>query len=144
MTTMLVLLRRALLSLVLLSPNLFAQGSAAKLILVEDFETTTVGEIPKEFTKTGAVAVVDDTAHSGKHALRMEAAERGPRRITKAGLEIAALGDFHWGRLYFKVKLPTPAPVIPEGKKVRRHPLDARQRQSDEPTAQRFDRGAPG
>ena len=91
--------------------------SASSLILAEDFEATPVGQIPAGFTKTGAVAVVEDMAHSGKHSLRIEPAERGPRRITKQGPEIAALGGEHWGRLYFKVKLPTPAPVIPEGKK---------------------------
>ncbi len=104
--------------LVLASPAAFAQSSSpAPLILSEDFETTAVGEIPPGFTKNGAVAVVDDAAHSGHKSLRIEAAERGPRRITKQGPEIAALGGEHWGRLYFKVKLPTPAPVIPEGKK---------------------------
>jgi hypothetical protein len=102
----------------LLSTAVFAESpSAAPLILSEDFEATPAGQIPAGFTKNGAVAVVDDMAHSGKHSLRIEPAERGPRRITKQGPEIAALGGEHWGRLYFKVKLPTPAPIIPEGKK---------------------------
>ncbi|HLX60548.1 MAG TPA: hypothetical protein VKX17_04615 [Planctomycetota bacterium] len=82
----------------------------AKLILAEDFESTPVGQIPKGFTKTGAVAVVDDVAHSGKKSLRMEAAEKGARRITLKGDAIATLGGQHWGRLYFKVQLPTPTP----------------------------------
>ena len=63
------------------------------------------------------MAVAEDAAHSGRRSLRIEAAEKGPRRITKQGPEIAALGGSHWGRLYFKVKLPSPAPVVPEGKK---------------------------
>ena len=82
----------------------------AKLLLEEDFEATPVGQIPKGFTKTGAVAVVDDVAHSGKKSLRMEAAINGARRITAKGGAIAALGGQHWGRLYFKVQLPAPAP----------------------------------
>jgi hypothetical protein len=86
-------------------------AKAAPLLLVEDFETTPAGQIPKGYTKTGAVAVVDDVAHSGTHALRMEAAVNGPRRITIAdkGL-MTALGGEHWGRLFFKVQLPTPVP----------------------------------
>jgi len=98
-----------------------AQGAppaaAPKLILSEDFESTPVGEIPKGFTKTGNVSVTEETSHSGKKCLRMEPAEKGARKITKTGPEIAALGGQHWGRLYLKVKLPTPVPTVPEGKK---------------------------
>jgi hypothetical protein len=83
---------------------------AGKPIFFEDFESTSAGQIPKVFTKTGAVSVVDDVAHSGKHSLRMEAATNGPRRITLKGDAIKALGGEHWGRLYFKVKLPAPVP----------------------------------
>ena len=83
---------------------------SAKLLLSEDFESTPAGEIPKGFTKTGAVGVVDDVAHSGKKSLRMEAAANGARRITAKGDVITALGGEHWGRLYFKVQLPAPEP----------------------------------
>ncbi len=92
----------------------FAQSP--KLLLSEDFETTAVGESPQGYTKSGAVGVVDDVAHGGKKSLRMEAVPRGARKITKQGPEIAALGGEHWGRLYYKVKLPAPTPTIPEGK----------------------------
>lgn len=94
-----------------------SQARAAKPALVEDFESTAVGQIPAGFTKSGAVSVTDETAHSGKKCLRIEPAEKGARKITKQGPEITALGGEHWGRLYLKVKLPTPVPVIPEGKK---------------------------
>jgi len=82
-----------------------------KLLLVEDFENTAAGQIPKGFTKTGVVVVVDDVAHSGKHSLRMEPAANGPRRITLKGDIVTALGGQHWGRLYYKVKLPVPEPT---------------------------------
>jgi hypothetical protein len=83
---------------------------SAKPLLVEDFESTPVGQIPAGYTKSGVVGVVDDVAHSGKKSLRMEAAVNGARRITLKGDVLTALGGEHWGRLYFKVKLPTPTP----------------------------------
>ena len=86
-----------------------------KLLLVEDFESVPVGEVPPGFTKTGAVGVVDDVAHSGKKSLRMEAAPNGARKITLSGDVLKALAGEHWGRLYFKVQLPTPLPE-PGGK----------------------------
>ena len=104
----------ALTALLITSAGAFAQNQ--KIFLSEDFENVPVGEIPKGFTKTGSVAVSDDTAHSGKKSLKMDAAIRGARKITLQGPEAAAIGGEHWGRLYFKVKLPAPSPVIPEGK----------------------------
>jgi hypothetical protein len=92
----------------------FAEPSA--VLLSEDFENTAAGEIPKGFTKTGAIAVAEDAAHSGKHALRIEPATKGGRYITLGKEQAAALGGQFWGRLYFKVKQPSPVPVIPEGK----------------------------
>lgn len=87
-----------------------APAASGNPVLMEDFESTPAGQIPKAFTKTGAVAVVDDVAHSGKHSLRIEAAPNGPRRITLKGDVVKSLGGEHWGRLYFKVKLPAPVP----------------------------------
>jgi hypothetical protein len=94
----------------------FAQSPAPKVLFSEDFETTAVGAIPASCTKTGMVGVVDDVAHGGKKSLRMEPAQKGARKITLQGPVLAALGGQHWGRLYYKVKLPAPAPVVPEGK----------------------------
>jgi hypothetical protein len=82
----------------------------ARLLLIEDFESTAIGEIPKGYTKNGAVGVVDDVAHSGKHSLRIEPAVNGPRRIVLKGDLLNTLGGTFWGRLYYKVKLPTPTP----------------------------------
>ena len=82
-----------------------------KLLLLEDFETTATGQIPKGYQKTGAVSVVEDVAHSGRRSLRMEAAVNGARRISMKGAILTALGGQHWGRLYFKVQLPAPEPA---------------------------------
>jgi hypothetical protein len=82
----------------------------APLLVSEDFESTAVGQIPSAFTKTGMVAVVDDVSHSGKHSLRLDAVPHGARRITLKGDVLKALAGEHWGRLYFKVQLPTPVP----------------------------------
>jgi hypothetical protein len=81
-----------------------------KILVLEDFESTPVGEVPVGCTKQGEVGVVDDVAHSGKKSLRIEAAANGPRRITIKGDILTKLGGTFWGRLYFKVKLPTPTP----------------------------------
>jgi len=80
--------------LILASSRVFAETAPAELILSEDFESTPVGQIPKGFTKT----------------------VKGARIITLTGEKMAAIGGTHWGRLYYKVKLPAPLPVVPEGK----------------------------
>ena len=90
--------------------------AAADVLFAEDFDTTPVGEIPKGFTKTGAAGVAEDFAHSGKHSLRIEPATRGGRLITLPPPAAAAVGGEHWGRFYLRVKLPAPAPIVPEGK----------------------------
>src|SRR5207253_706538 len=85
-------------------------------IVSEDFEKTAVGQIPQGFTKTGAIAVAEDVAHSGKHSLKIEPAVKGGRFVSLPADKVAALGGEHWGRFYYKVKTPTPLPVVPEGK----------------------------
>ena len=82
----------------------------ATFFIYEDFESTDVGKIPKGFTSKGSVGVVDDVAHTGKHSLRLNAAVSGARQIVKQGAELAAMGGEHWGRLFFKVQLPSPLP----------------------------------
>src|SRR5262245_37505721 len=76
----------------------------APILLFEDFESTEAGQVPKGYTKQGAVGVDDTVAHSGKRSLRMDAAVNGPRRITTKSEALAQLGGTHWGRLYFKVQ----------------------------------------
>ena len=79
-------------------------------LFTEDFESTEVGAIPAGFTATGKVAVADDFAFSGKKSLRVEAAPRGPRRITLHGDILTKLGGQFWGRLYYRVQTPYPLP----------------------------------
>jgi hypothetical protein len=80
-------------------------------VMSEDFESTAPGSIPAGFTKTGDIAVEEGVAHSGTHALRIEPAVRGGRFISLDPDKVAALGGEHWGRLYFKMKTPTPMPT---------------------------------
>lgn len=80
-------------------------------LFTEDFEATPLGGIPSAFTATGKVSVTNDFANSGKNALRIEAAARGPRRITLKGDVLAKLGGQFWGRLYYRVEQPNPVPA---------------------------------
>ena len=117
MKTQLLPLSAAILALA--SSAAFAQSPAlapGDILLSEDFDSTPVGQIPKGFGSKGAVAVAEDAAHSGKHSLKMSPAEKGPRVITLNQTEANAIGSEHWGRLYYKVKLPSPLPVPPPGK----------------------------
>jgi len=93
-----------------------AESAPAEVIVSEDFEAVPVGQIPEGFAKTGAIGVAEDAAHSGKRSLRIEPAVKGGRFVTLPAAKVAALGGQFWGRLYFKVKMPAPLPVIPEGK----------------------------
>jgi len=81
-----------------------------KLLLLEDFETTAAGQVPKGYQKQGAVAVVEEGAHSGRHCLKCDAAPNGARKITLKGDILKELGGSFWGRLYFKVLTPMPDP----------------------------------
>src|SRR5947208_926864 len=80
-------------------------------IVSEGFESTAPGAIPAGFTKTGDIGVEEGVAHSGKRALKIEPAVKGGRFISLDPDKLAALGGEHWGRLYYKVKTPTPMPV---------------------------------
>ena len=81
------------------------------VIVSEDFKSTAAGAIPAGFTKTGDIGVEEGVAHSGTHALKIEPAVRGGRFISLDPGRVAALGGEHWGRLYYKVKTPTPMPT---------------------------------
>ena len=85
--------------------------SKATFFLFEDFESTEPGKIPKAFTPVGSVGVVDDVAHTGRHSLRLNAAVNGPRQIVWKGPQLTAMGGEHWGRLFYRVQLPSPLPA---------------------------------
>ena len=87
-------------------PAVIVPLSKATFFLMEDFETTDVGKIPKGFTSVGSVGVVDDVAHTGRHSLRLNAAVSGPRQIVWQGPALTAMGGEHWGRLFYRVRCP--------------------------------------
>lgn len=101
----------AALSIVVSGCTTTGGGSSSSILVSENFETTAIGAIPEGFTKTGNVGVAEGVAHSGKRALKVEPAVRGGRYISLAPDKVAALGGDHWGRMYFKVKTPTPMPT---------------------------------
>ena len=88
-----------------------SQSGGHGAIVSEDFESTPAGAIPTGFTKTDDISVEQGVAHSGTHALVIAPAVRGGRFISLAPDKVAALGGEHWGRMYFKVKTPTPLPT---------------------------------
>jgi len=74
-------------------------------LLCEDFEATAVGAVPKDWTAHGKAAVADDQASHGNRSLKVSPADNGERRIYHA---TAMLGAAHWGRVNYRVQLPTP------------------------------------
>jgi hypothetical protein len=99
------------LSIVVSGCAVTGQAPAPGLIVADDFESTAVGAIPSGFTRTGELGVEEGVAHSGKHALMIQPGVRGGRSIDLAPDKVAALGGAHWGRLYYKIKLPAPLPT---------------------------------
>lgn len=56
--------------------------SAGIYVICEDFESIGVGDVPAGWTRHGdAVGVVDDEAHTGKRALKLDAIPVWERRI---------------------------------------------------------------
>jgi len=86
-------------------------ASAPGIIVADDFESTAVGAIPAGFTKTGELGVEEGVAHSGRHALMIQPGVRGGRSIDLVPEKVAALGGEHWGRLYYKIRMPAPLPT---------------------------------
>ncbi|WP_437907696.1 hypothetical protein WME95_07280 [Sorangium sp. So ce327] len=80
--------------------------ASGRYILCEDFEDTDVGGVPQGWTKHGEpVAVADDQAAHGKHALKMGPVANGERRIYH---DASQLGSGHWGRIRYRVQRPVP------------------------------------
>jgi hypothetical protein len=74
-------------------------------LLCEDFEATAVDSVPKDWTAHGKAAVAEDQASHGKRSLKVSPADNGERRIYHP---TAMLGAAHWGRVNYRVQLPTP------------------------------------
>jgi hypothetical protein len=83
--------------------------TAGKYLICEDFEGTAEGAIPTGWTKHGNAAVAADEAARGTHSLKIAAAPNGERRIYA---DAAKLGGGHWGRIFFKVKVPVPSVFV--------------------------------
>jgi hypothetical protein len=87
-------------------PDASAGCAAGDYIVCEDFESTPVGATPQGWTKHGdASGVADGEAHGGTRSLELGAIPVWERRIYH---DASGLGAAHWGRIYFKVKLPVP------------------------------------
>ncbi len=82
-------------------------ATRSDLILCEDFESTAAGETPENWTVQGDVSVVAEGAR-GTGALRIGAANNGPRRITRT----MSLAGTHWGRVFYRVETPTPGVFV--------------------------------
>jgi hypothetical protein len=78
---------------------------SATYLLCEDFESTAVGSAPMGWTAHGKASVAEDQAGHGKHSLKVSPADNGERRIYHP---TTMLGAQHWGRVYYRVMLPTP------------------------------------
>jgi hypothetical protein len=93
-------------------PSLCASG---RYIVCEGFESTAVGTnvAPAGWTRSGAVDVIADAGnvYRGMHAMRINAAASGARRVTLSGATVTALGSSHWGRVFYKVQTPAPKPA---------------------------------
>jgi len=74
-------------------------------LLCEDFEGTAEGMVPAGWTAHGMASVAADQAHSGQHALKISPTDNGERRIYH---DVPTIGAQHWGRVYYRVQLPTP------------------------------------
>jgi hypothetical protein len=89
-------------------PSLCAPG---RFLLCEGFEGTAVGNTPPAgWTRTGSASVADDQAARGARAMKLAAATNGPRRFVYGNSE--AFGAAHWGRIFYRVQLPVPAPFV--------------------------------
>lgn len=85
--------------------------ASAAYAICEDFESSADGAVPSGWTKVGAVGTASDAAHGGTKSLKVGAATSGARRMRLTGARVTMLGGAHWGRLFYKVQTPAPAPT---------------------------------
>ncbi|MET0596121.1 MAG: hypothetical protein ABW133_25705, partial [Polyangiaceae bacterium] len=83
--------------------------TAGRYLICENFESTAEGAIPAGWTKHGNATVVSGEAARGLHALKIASAASGERRIYTDG---AKLGSGHWGRIFYRVEIPTPTVFV--------------------------------
>jgi hypothetical protein len=88
--------------------------ASGRFAICEDFEGTAVGAIPSGWGKspsnTTNVQVASDQAYRGSHSLKMLAQASGARNITKSAAALGSLAAGHWGRMFYRVQTPAPAP----------------------------------
>jgi hypothetical protein len=95
-------------------------GCAGKTYkLCEDFETGTVGQLPAGWTlqkSYGALspqnaALATDEFHSGKMSLKADdLGKSGAARALRSLAGLGATASKHWGRIFYKVQVPTATP----------------------------------
>jgi hypothetical protein len=84
-------------------------------VLCENFESSLLGGIPSGWTSQGAVSVVSAEAHWGTRSLKAAVATNGARRINFNTAPLGTVSTQHWGRVFYKVKLPAPMPTFAQG-----------------------------
>ncbi len=85
--------------------------------LCEDFETGTVGSAPTGWTRFngyGTASAQDQTLsteqfHAGAQALKSISGKKGVSRVQKSLSSLGATATKHWGRIFYKVQVPTPS-----------------------------------
>jgi hypothetical protein len=96
-----------------------AGGCAGKTYkLCEDFEASDSGGPPAGWTQHvgyGTASAQDQTVsterfHGGAKALKSLSAQKGISRIQKSLTTLGATADKHWGRIFYSVQSPAPAP----------------------------------
>jgi hypothetical protein len=87
----------------------------AGLAVCESFEETAAGALPAGWNRRPgyggkSMAVAADAAARGSHALKIEGGLNGSQFLEyKQGL--GGLATEHWGRIFFRVKVPAPWPT---------------------------------
>jgi hypothetical protein len=88
--------------------------AAGRFAICEDFEATATGAIPggwsKQPSSSSNVQVASDQAYRGSHSLKLLAQASGARNIMKSASQLGALSAGHWGRMFYRVQTPAPAP----------------------------------
>jgi predicted RNA-binding protein with TRAM domain len=88
----------------------------AGLAVCEDFEATAIGGLPTGWARRGggyggkSMAVAADDAARGMHALKIEGGTNGSQFLEYRGT-LGPLATAHWGRIFFRVKVPAPWPA---------------------------------